>query len=684
MQLDEITSLIDSEVSSGELIANVEAVLTIDRFFTFPKFMESARMVARKLADCGLESRVLEQPADGESRVGDWTMPLAWDCREAVLELLAPEARVLCRRSQDPNCTVMWSAPTGPGGVEAEVVGPLVGNFDRKTKKQETLIVERDGPRPVREGDLAGKIVYTTSDPRRIKRLLIDSKALGVISSFMPKRRELPDNRFWVNGWSDDPGAWAFTAQDTPMWGFVLTPAEGDELEKLLAAGPVRVRATVDSRLYAGVLPAATGLLRGDSNEEILSLGHQFEVGADDNASAAAVMLESARILGKLISEGKLPRPRRSLRYLFVSECYGSMAYAEMNPRLTRRTLAAMNLDCVGGHQRLTEMPMPVHMSAPANPSVAETLILRLCTGYLAKRDPYFAWHKVPFEPCDSSICDPAIGIPTVYLGGKDKFWHTNADTIDKIDPEATSRAAVLAASFAYFLASAGSEEAEWLAEEAAADGRARLAELGAAWAAELRAAEPAGLGAVLGRAAETLAHARDVAADRVRSSQKFSARTERSEFRAALRPMVSRLRKQAQLEEAYLQKLAARLADEAAPPGAAAPVAQPPERPEWWSEAEGLVPVRNFTGCATLDGIPRDQREGITSHRWVPSTTSVLFRCDGKRTLAEAVRLGLLDSPEAGKTVTDFLKLFRLLERHGLVELRPARKRVLAAAADD
>jgi len=676
VHLGEITALIDNEVSTGELLANIEAIQNLDRHFTYPKFAKSARLVVKKLTDCGLESRLLEQPADGTSRMGDWTMPLAWDCREASLELVAPEAvkgKVLCRRSQDPNAVAMWSGPTGPEGVTAEVVGPLLAKPNRVSRKPDYKMGGPDGERPLREGELAGKIVYTSASPRSIKPFLIKAKVAGVITSFSPAREYLPHNRFWINGWADDPGGWVFTAKDTPMWCFVLTPAQGEEFEALLREGTVRARALVDSRLYEGILPAATGLLRGRGSEEILTLGHQFEIGADDSASGCAVMLEAARVLAKLISEGKLPEPQRSLRWLFMGECYGSMAYVSMNPRLVRRTLAGLNLDCVGGDQRKTEMPLPVSLTPGANPSVADTLIRRLCGNYLWKRDPYFSWFTTAFTPCDSAIGDPEIGVPTVYLGGKDRFWHTTADTVDKIDPEATARVTTLAASYAYYLASAGSPEAEWLAEEAASDGRRRLARIGSAFAAKLRRTEPARCGNILGLAAEHLRYHRDVAAERVRSAQKFAARTERREFRAAVRPMVAGLKKQAKLEAAYLLKLAARLADEA---GEEAPQPAAPGRPDWWAEAEKLIPVRKVAGVITLDEVPPEAREGHSSPRWGTRLTNILFRCDGERTLAEAVRLGGLDTGESANNAENYLEYFSFLERHGLVELRSVRKR--------
>ena len=677
MHLSELTKLIDSEVSADKLIANTEAIQNIDRHFTFPKFMDSARLVVGKLAGYGLESAVLEQPADGTTRMGGWTMPLAWDCRDAKLELTAPESlkgKVLCRRSEDPASLGMWSAPTPPEGVTAEIVGPLHFVRNPSSGKFDKFLGPKGQERPFNKSDLAGKIVFTTSNPQALKRLLVSARAAGVISSFSNAKGDLPHNRSWANGWADDPASWAFTSRDTPMWCFVLTPAQGEELEAALRDGPVTACATVDSRLYEGILPAATGLIPGQTNEEILTLGHQFEIGADDNASGCAVMLEAARILRKLIDEGKLPGPERSLRWLFMGECYGSMAYATMNPRIVRRTIAGLNLDSVGGHQRKTRMPLPVSLTPASNPTVADTLIRRLCGGYLWSRDPHFSWYTAPFVPCDSSLGDPMIDIPVVYMGGQDRFWHTTADTIDKIDPEAISRVATLAAVYAYYLASAGSPESEWLAEETASDGRRRLARIGAGFASKLRRAAPKNRGGVLGLAAEHLAYHRDVAAERVRSSQKFAARTERREFRQSLRPMISNIKKQAKMEEAYLLRLAERLAADAGEP---TPTPESPARPDWWNEAREVVPVRKIPGAPALDSIPREARTKYGSLRWSARITNILFRCDGKRTLAEAWRLGMLDSGKetGGRTPVNFLELFKLLEEHGIVRLRPVHK---------
>ena len=50
----------------------------------------------------------------------------------------------------------------------------------------------------------------------------------------------------------------------------------------------MKVRANVDTRYYSGHYPWVTGVIRGTDGagaEEVLSLGHLYEEGANDNSS---------------------------------------------------------------------------------------------------------------------------------------------------------------------------------------------------------------------------------------------------------------------------------------------------------------------------------------------------------------------------------------------------------------
>ena len=94
-------------------------------------------------------------------------------------------------------------------------------------------------------------------------------------------------------------------------------------VRKLLSEhGKVLVKAAIDTRYYSGKYPYVTGVIRGASSEEVLTLGHSSEQGAQDNATGVSAMLESLATLNRLIESGKLPRPKRTIRLFIMGELY--------------------------------------------------------------------------------------------------------------------------------------------------------------------------------------------------------------------------------------------------------------------------------------------------------------------------------------------------------------------------
>ena len=73
---------------------------------------------------------------------------------------------------------------------------------------------------------------------------------------------------------------------------------------------------------------------------------------------------------------------------------------------------------------------------------------------------------------------DPSVGVGCpMLIQWPDKYWHTSYDTMDKVDPAMLGRAALVTATYAYFIASAGPAEAAWIASETHAREKARLME---------------------------------------------------------------------------------------------------------------------------------------------------------------------------------------------------------------
>src|SRR4030095_15398432 len=107
-------------------------------------------------------------------------------------------------------------------------------------------------------------MVLTAENPAEIKWLLARKGAAGAINAFS-ENPDLRNERQWVNAWGDR--GWAFTKDNAPLPCFSVSPAQHEYLRKLLSAGSVRLRATVDSRYYSGVYPYVTGLLPATAHQ---------------------------------------------------------------------------------------------------------------------------------------------------------------------------------------------------------------------------------------------------------------------------------------------------------------------------------------------------------------------------------------------------------------------------------
>ena len=82
--------------------------------------------------------------------------------------------------------------------------------------------------------------------------------------------------------------------------------------------------------------------------------------------------------------------------------------------------------------------------------------------------------------------------------------------------------------------------------------------------------------------------------------------------------------------------------------------------------EAERIIVRRKRMGTITLDDLPREERENYPAASFWSLPVSALYWCDGKRNLAEVIRLTEL---EMGPQQFDFVGYFKFLQKHGYVE---------------
>lgn len=193
---------ISEVVSDTNVLEYIEMLWANDKYFSFPKFQATARKIKATFQEEAIDAQTYELPADGQTILGDWKMPLGWECRKARLEIYDPfeeRGRILGDAKKTPCHVIMWSGSTPDKGITAELV---------RVEDGKELVAKK--------GEIKGKIVYTPSDPRGFKKKLVEYGAAAVVSSFCRNARHLPDSVFWFNGWSDHPGGWAFQEGDSP------------------------------------------------------------------------------------------------------------------------------------------------------------------------------------------------------------------------------------------------------------------------------------------------------------------------------------------------------------------------------------------------------------------------------------------------------------------------------------
>jgi hypothetical protein len=626
-----LLNLLRQEINPEQSMKDVRTIWETDRWATFPKFEETAKNVAAIMRRAGLDDvEIVNAAADGVTKSGFWTTPLAWDAKVGTLEIVEPEVpadqRVLADFQKSPASLAMWSGPTPPGGVVTEVVL---------------------APRNLQGLDVKGKLLFGMGG--QAKMTAVRAGALGIISD-NTENRDLVDERGWINSFGDN--GWAFNKGNTPLVCFSITPRGSQFLRELLKKGPVKVRANVDTRFYSGVYPYVTGVIRGTDGanaEEVLSLGHLYELGAHDNATGVAAIIGAAENLNRLIKAGRLPRPKRTIRVLGMGECYGTMHYLENNKERVKRTVAGMCIDSPAGLQNLAMTEYTWIMNPDSAKSYVDALTLRLAEEYFPSIGRPWRWmaHR---STTDNFLGDPSIGIPTVmpYGGYGVMAHHNSGDTPESVDPKSIRDIMVMNAAYAYFIAAAGPTEKRWMAELALTHSYRQMAATTEKILDQITVSKDTQtLGRILHNSQERLDYSLDRESKAVRSAWDLD-------------EALAELNSYAQVQKARLRRS---VRDRAAALNlGAVETITPTQNPE----AQTIVVRRKKMGTITLDDLPRDKRENFPAASFFGVPVSALYWCDGKRNLAEVIRLTQL---EMGPQQFDFVGYFKFLEKHGYVE---------------
>ncbi len=306
--------------------------------------------------------------------------------RVELLALGAPPRAV-------PAAIFTYSAPTAPGGVEADVVHAGLGrpgDYEGRQISGAIALVAR------------GSITFTEKVSNAAARgavavIIFNSAPEGIMAGTLVQPSRIP--------------------------AVAISNEEGVRLIEATQQGRLRVRLLVDAltemRTTANVAATKRGATRP---EEIVVVGAHYDTvpgspGANDNASGVAVVLEAARVLAGT------PTPRTVQFVLFSAEelgLFGSVAFAQER---RRGVVAMINIDMVGWGEALTAGSSPGRDETMVNAAVevARTLGIPLTRFRSAGSD------HASFEQ---------VGIPAVFLHrGVDPHYHRPTDLPPVVDP---------------------------------------------------------------------------------------------------------------------------------------------------------------------------------------------------------------------------------------------------------
>ena len=465
---------IAEEASGSTALRTVRALSLQHRMRISEGFRDAAEIIRSRLSEYGLEGvEIISLPADGRIFYGTQRSRPAWNVRSAELWEQRQEgagwvdSTRIASWAEQPLSVAQDSVS---GRAEAELIDVGAGT-------QESDYAGRD---------VRGKLVLVSAQPEAVEALAVGRFGAAGIVSWAQNQQ----TGWW--GLDDSLVRWGHlrTFPDHPTFAFMVSPRQARAwAARLRAGGTVRLRAEVDAARTPAAYLIPTAIIPGRRRDQEVVFSCHLDhpsPGANDNASGCAAILEVARVLNRLIRSGALPRPERTIRFIWPAEIEGTIALLNARPVFARRTLAAIHLDMVGGDTEITKSILRVYGSPPSLPSFVSDV------GFAFGR--YVNDQSLAFASSGSAampLIDPdgsrralqaeiggfnqgsdhqvwsegSFRIPAIYIADwPDRYIHTTRDLPDNLDPTKLRRAIFIAAASGYALASLGRESGDRLA----------------------------------------------------------------------------------------------------------------------------------------------------------------------------------------------------------------------------
>lgn len=350
--------------------------------------------------------------------------------------------------------------------------------------------------------DVKGKFVLSSGAPGPVYALATQRGAIGVlgVSAIGYQRSVDYPTQIVSTNVNAQPGtvAWA------------VTPEVQRNLSALIARGEqITLRSVVETAQVPMKAEYVWAQIPGDGSttQETAISCHLYEgvikQGANDDNSGCALILEVGRAWIKLINEGKLPRPRRTINFLFVPEIQGTNAFFQANPGKGKTIIGTLNFDMEGIRVALSRSFWILQRTPDTFPSylndIAQSMMeyvadisrervrfRRSLSGYAptqpvesprGSKDAFYIRIDKHYGSSDH-VTYMAHGVPAVmFITWPDMWYHSSEDTPDKQDPTQYKRAAAVALGSAAVLSAGTDEMAARVAQENLGRGLGRMGE---------------------------------------------------------------------------------------------------------------------------------------------------------------------------------------------------------------
>ncbi len=296
------------------------------------------------------------------------------------------------------------------------------------------------------------------------------------------------------------------TKEGTSAWN--VSPRTARELQGLLARGD---KITLRSITKSVQVPTRSEVVHaeipgdGSTTQEVAIGGHLYEgvikQGANDDNSGCALTLEIGRAYIKLIKEGRLPRPKRTINFQWLAEISGTNYWLNAHPDKKARIIGDLNFDMESIRVTNSRSYWVLQRTPDSFPSylndIAQSMMEYVAdisrervrfraNGYLpsqqvesprGSKDAFYIKIDKHYGSSDHATY-MQHGIPAVmFITWPDMNYHSSEDTPDKLDSTQSKRAAAVGLGALAVLSNGSDDTAARVVNENLGRGLSRMGE---------------------------------------------------------------------------------------------------------------------------------------------------------------------------------------------------------------